>query len=485
MIGRATFLLLMALAGLAGVLQAQEPELAGETGADSPGVIVADLKGVIGPAQADWTDQVLARAEERGAAAVLLRIDTPGGLSNSMRTIIQSILRSPVPVIGWVGPSGSRAASAGTYILYATHVATMAPGTNLGAATPVQMGGGGLPGSGDGDKDNADGGRDGGDDSSQEESGEEPPKDSSEGDTGPSAKERKVVEDAVAYIRSLAELRGRNADWAEKAVREAASLSSKEAASEGVIDFLAPSVAEVLAGTDGRTIQLPSGETELNLSRATTQEMEPGWRIRLLQALANPNLAYIIMLIGIYGLIFELANPGALVPGVIGGISLLLALYAFQTLPVSYAGLGLIGLGILLFIGEALVPSFGALGVGGLIAFVLGSILLMDTDVPALEIAWPVIVTASVVTGVFIMAIAAMAAKGHHRQPVSGTGHLVGKTALAVSPLEPEGRVRFEGELWRARSQQSVAEGEKVRIEGLEGLTLEVRPLEEPAQNEE
>lgn len=484
MIRRATFFLLMALAGLAGILQAQEPKPEGETGKGPPRVIVADLEGVIGPAQADWTDQVLTRAEERGAAAVLLRIDTPGGLSSSMRTIIQSILRSPVPVIGWVGPSGSRAASAGTYILYATHVAAMAPGTNLGAATPVQMGGGGLPGSGNGDKDRPGGGKDGGDDSG-EDSGEETPKDSAAGDGAPSAKERKVVEDAVAYIRSLAELRGRNADWAEEAVREAASLASAEAAREGVIDFLAPSVAEVLASADGRTIQLPSGKTELNLSGASTEQMAPGWRIQLLQALANPNLAYILMLVGIYGLIFELANPGALVPGVIGGISLLLALYAFQTLPVSYAGLGLIGLGILLFVGEALVPSFGALGVGGLIAFVLGSILLMDTDVPALEIAWPVIITASVVTGVFIMAIAAMAAKGHRRQPVSGAGHLVGKTAVAVGPLDPEGRVRFEGELWHARSQESVTEGEQVRIVGLNGLTLEVRPLEGPAQNEE
>jgi len=484
MLLRATFFLLMGLAGLAGVLQAQEPKPAGKTGADTARVIVADLKGVIGPAQADWTEQVLARAEERGAAAVLLRIDTPGGLSSSMRTIIQSILRSPVPVIGWVGPSGSRAASAGTYILYATHVATMAPGTNLGAATPVQMGGGGLPGSGDGDKGSGDKDQTG-NGKSDKGTDEGATGEEAEGAKERSAKERKAVEDAVAYIRSLADLRGRNADWAEKAVREAASLSSSEAASEGVIDFLAPSVAEVLAGTDGRTIRLPSGETELNLSGATTEEMEPGWRIRLLQALANPNLAYILMLVGIYGLIFELANPGALVPGVIGGISLLLALYAFQTLPVSYAGLGLIGLGILLFVGEALVPSFGALGVGGLIAFVLGSIMLMDTDVPALEIAWPVIVTASVITGVFIMAIAAMAAKGHHRQPVSGAGHLVGKTAVAVGPLDPEGRVRFEGELWRARSQQSVAEGENVRIEGLDGLTLEVRPLEGPAQNEE
>ncbi len=464
----------LALALVTGTLQAQgEGPGAGGLGR-SPQVVVADLEGVIGPAQGDWIDQVLGRAEARGASAVLLRIDTPGGLSRSMRTIIQAILKSPVPVIGWVGPSGGRAASAGTYILYACHVAAMAPGTNLGAATPVQMGGGALPGSGDQGRNTGKAGKEGAEKKplagSQEEGGNR------------SAKERKAVEDAVAYIRSLAELRGRNADWAEKAVREAASLPADKAVAEGVVDFLAPSPAEVLRQADGRNVQLPRGETTLRLSNATTHFMEPGWRIRLLQALANPNLAYILMLVGIYGLIFELANPGAIVPGVLGGISLLLALYAFQTLPVSYAGLGLIGLGILFFVGEALVPSFGALGVGGLIAFVLGSIMLMDTEVPALEIAWPVIITASLVTGVFILGVALMAARGHQRQPVSGEGHLLGKTAVAVTPLNPEGRVRFEGELWRARSQYSISEGERVRIEGLDGLTLEVSQIEESAQ---
>ncbi|HKJ72068.1 MAG TPA: nodulation protein NfeD [Gammaproteobacteria bacterium] len=455
---------LLALTGGLGVLHAQP----GPSGNGAPRVVVADLDGVIGPGQADWVDQVLERAGDTGAAAVLLRMDTPGGLSSSMRTIIRSILGSPVPVIGWVGPSGSRAASAGTYILYACHVAAMAPGTNLGAATPVQLGGGGLPGTGEpSGKDNGDG----------SEAGKQ---------AAPASPEkRKALEDAVAYIRSLAEMRGRNAQWAERAVREAASLSAEQAASEGVVDFLAASPRAALTQASGRTVQTSAGTVTLALDGAVTETMEPGWRIGLLQVLANPSVAYMLMLIGIYGLILELANPGAIVPGVLGGISLLLALYAFQTLPVNYAGLGLIALAILFFVGEALVPSFGALGVGGLIAFVLGSILLMDTDVPALEIAWPVIVTASLVTGAFILGVAAMAARSHRRQPVSGAGHLVGHTAVVVDPLEPEGRVRFEGELWRARSPRPAAAGTRVRIERLDGLTLEVSPLEDAGPTEE
>jgi membrane-bound serine protease (ClpP class) len=467
--GRLLAYLLLILIGTVGVLRAQ-----GEPPAESPRpVVVADLTGVIGPAQADWVDKVLERAGERGARAVLLRLDTPGGLSASMRTIIQSILSSPTPVIGWVGPSGSRAASAGTYILYACHVAAMAPGTNLGAATPVQMGGGGLPGGDSPGEPQAD----------KEDKGQSGEADKQAAPTDP--KKQKAVEDAVAYIRSLADMRGRNADWAERAVREAASLPAEEAVANNVADFLAATQGAVLDQAHGRQVRTGAGTLTLALQGATTETMEPGWRTRLLQALANPNVAYILMLIGIYGLIFELANPGAIVPGVIGGISLLLAMYAFQTLPVNYAGLALIALGILFFVGEALVPSFGALGVGGLIAFVLGSIMLMDTGVPALQIAWPVIVTASVVTGAFILGVAAMAAKGHRRQPVTGTGHLVGRTAEATEDLDPEGRVRFEGELWKARASSPVAKGGRVRIDRMEGLTLAVSPLDDSAPSEE
>jgi membrane-bound serine protease (ClpP class) len=461
---RAVIFLLFTLAGAAGVLHAQQGPA--DSGGDPPLVVSAEVTGVIGPAQVDWVDRILDTARDRGAAAVLLRLDTPGGLSTSMRSIIQAILNSPTPVLGWVGPGGSRAASAGTYILYACHVAAMAPGTNLGAATPVQVGGGGLPSPSQPD----DGGKNG-----------DSAKDSQSAPADPM--KRKAVEDAVAYIRSLAEMRGRNADWAERAVREAASLPAEEAAAENVVDFLAGSPRALLDQAHGRQVTTAAGTLTLNLAQARTETLEPDWRTRLLQVLANPNVAYILMLIGIYGLIFELANPGAIVPGVLGGISLLLALYAFQTLPVNYAGLALIGLGILFFVAEALVPSFGALGVGGLIAFVLGSILLMDTDVPALEIAWPVIVTASVVTGAFILGVAAMAAKGHRRQPVSGSGHLVGHTAEAVEDLDPEGRVRFEGELWRARSSLPATRGDQVRIDRLDGLTLEVTPLEEPDQH--
>jgi membrane-bound serine protease (ClpP class) len=437
-------------------------------------VVVADMEGVIGPAQTDWMDRALREAGDRGAGALLLRLDTPGGLSESMRSIIQSILGAPMPVLCWVGPSGARAASAGTFILYACHISAMAPGTNLGAATPVQIGGGGLPGAPSPEQPEGSDGKE-----------PEAPGDKPSGETEPqSALERKAMEDAVAYIRSLADLRGRNADWAEEAVREGASLPAEAAVEREVVDFQAASPEEVLAQTEGRTVATAGGEVTLHLAQARTVQIEPGWRLELLQALANPNVAYILMLIGVYGLIFELANPGAIVPGVLGGICLLLAMYAFQTLPVNYAGVGLMALGILFFVGEALVPSFGALGVGGLIAFVLGSIMLIETDVPALEIAWPVIATAGLVTAAFILAVATMAAKSHRRQPVSGSGHLVGHTAVTVEPLNPEGRVRFEGELWRARAETPIESGRPVRITGMDGLTLHVAPAEEAAEEE-
>lgn len=422
-------------------------------------VVVSAMEGVIGPPQADWMRQSLERATARDARALVLRLNTPGGLSDAMRDIIQTVLSSPIPVIAWVAPSGSRAASAGTYIFYASHVAAMAPGTNLGAATPIQMGGGGMPGSPEEDQE-------GGEKGEEKEPGSDDPA------------QRKMVEDAVAYLQGLADLRDRNRDWAERAVREGASLPAGEAAEAGVADFLAPTLDALLEAADGRTVETSAGEVTLDLAGAPVEEVEPGWRIRLLQILANPNVAYILMLIGIYGLIFELASPGAIFPGVLGGISLLLALYAFQTLPVNYAGLALMGLGILFFIAEALVPSFGALGIGGLVAFVLGSILLMDTDTPALEVAWPVIITAAVITGGFMLTVATMAARSHRRQSVSGTGHLIGHQARAIDDLDPEGWVRFEGERWKARAAEPVAAGEDVRITAVDGLTLEVTKLD-------
>ncbi|KPV39298.1 serine protease [Thiohalorhabdus denitrificans] len=426
-------------------------------------VVVSAMEGVIGPPQADWMRQSLEQATTLDARALVLRLNTPGGLSDAMRDIIQTVLSSPIPVITWVAPSGSRAASAGTYIFYASHVAAMAPGTNLGAATPIQMGGGGTPGS---PGEEPEEGQEGGDQAEEQKEG-----------SGDPAK-RKMVEDAVAYLQSLADLRGRNRDWAERAVREGASLPAQEAAETDVADFLAPTLEALLEAADGRTVETAAGEVTLDLEGAPVEEIEPGWRIRLLQILANPNVAYILMLIGIYGLIFELASPGGIVPGVLGGISLLLALYAFQALPVNYAGLALMGLGILFFIAEALVPSFGALGIGGLIAFVLGSIMLMDTDTPALEVAWPVIITAAVITGGFMLTVATMAARSHHRQSVSGTGHLIGRTARAIDDLDPEGWVRFEGERWQARAAEPVAAGEDVRITAVKGLTLEVTKLD-------
>ncbi|MFA9460699.1 NfeD family protein [Thiohalorhabdus sp. Cl-TMA] len=465
MLRRGFFLLLIA-AGVVVLLRAAAAPPKEDGEAARP-VVVTAMEGIIGPPQADWMAQSLDRATARNARALVLRLDTPGGLSSAMRDIIQSILSSPIPVLTWVAPSGSRAASAGTYIFYASHVAAMAPGTNLGAATPIQMGGGGMPGSPQEEpKDRQDG---------KEGEGQQGPQDPAK---------RKMVEDAVAYLQSLADLRERNRRWAERAVREGASLPAREAVDENVADFMAANLDRLLTRAEGRTVQTEKGEVTLALEGAPVERIEPGWRIRLLQILANPNIAYILMLVGIYGLIFELASPGAIVPGVLGGISLLLALYAFQALPVNFAGLALMGLGVLFFIAEALVPSFGALGIGGLAAFVLGSILLMDTDLPALEVDWALIGTMSVITGGFMLAVATMAARSHRRQSVSGTGHLIGHTAVAIGDLDPEGWVRFEGERWQAHAEQPIQAGEEVRITAVHGLTLEVTKPDSPHQEE-
>ncbi|HKJ76837.1 MAG TPA: nodulation protein NfeD, partial [Gammaproteobacteria bacterium] len=331
-----------------------------------------EIDGPIGPATSDYVVRSLEEAANRNAAAVILRMDTPGGLSSSMREIIQAILASPVPVLGYVAPEGARAASAGTYILYACHVAAMAPATNLGAATPVSIapagGGPDTPGS--------------------------------EGEKGPDAKTQKAVNDAVAYIRGLAKRRDRNAEWAEKAVREAASLDAEAAVKENVADLIAKDVPDLLAQADGRQVEVGGETRTLATKDLMVERLEPDWRSRLLSVITNPNVAYILMLIGIYGLIFEFSNPGMIVPGVVGAICLMLALFAFQVLPVSYAGVGLILLGIALMVAEAFAPSFGILGIGGVVAFVIGSIILMDTDVPGFGVSlWAIGATGAVAAG--------------------------------------------------------------------------------------
>jgi membrane-bound serine protease (ClpP class) len=407
-----------------------------------------DINGPIGPATADHVIRGMERAQASEARLVILRIDTPGGLDSSMRDINKAILASPVPVVGYVSPSGARAASAGTYLLYATHIAAMAPGTNLGAATPVQIGGPGILGKGEGD-----------------EGGTPQPSDTME---------RKIVNDAVAYIQSLAQLRGRNADWAEKAVRLGASLSAEDALELKVIDMMAVSTEALLDQLHGLDVLIEGQSHVLETKELAIKVQEIDWRSEFLAVITNPNIAYMLMLVGIYGLIIEFSNPGLAVPGIVGAVSLMLALYAFQVLPVSYAGLGLMLLGIVLMTAEAFAPSFGVLGLGGIIAFVIGSIMLMETDLPGYRIAMPVIVAFALFNvGLLVFALGLLL-KARRQKVVSGLGHLMGLTVVVESLQGGKARVRADGELWNVTCDQALAEGDTVIVQAVDGVTLKV-----------
>ena len=434
--------------------------------ASAPAVIL-EVKGGIGPATSDYVERGLADAAEGGAPAVILRIDTPGGLDSAMREIVKAVLASPIPVIGYVAPSGARAASAGTYILYATHVAAMAPGTDLGAATPVSIGGGGRPASPPrmpfGTPEPAD------------KEAEKDGKDAAPAAPPPTAHptvQDKAVSEAVAYIRSLAELRGRNADWAEEAVAKAASLSAAKALEEGVIDLIAPNVTVLLDKADGRTVDVGGRERVLRTKGLATVVAAPDWRSELLAVITNPNVAYILMIIGIYGIIFEFYNPGIIVPGTVGAISLLLAMYAFNILPINYVGLALIILGTALMVTEAFVPSFGALGIGGIAAFVVGSVMLMDADVPGFEVYVPLIGSIAAVSAMLFLFVGMMMMRARRRAVVSGPEEMIGMTGEVVSWSGQSGRVRTHGEVWQARGTSELAPGSQVRIRQLDGLVL-------------
>ena len=450
-------LLLVVLGLQLAVSSGQEPAGPG-TSAGAQTLLVIDLQGPIGPATADFVTRSLETATERNAALLVIRLDTPGGLDAATRDIIKAILNAPLPVATFVTPEGARAATAGAYILIASHVAAMSPATNVGAATPVNLMGSGpapSPGPAPGEAGQTPDGT------------PEPPP----GDAGM----RKAINDSVAYIRGLAELRGRNADWAERAVRDADSVTAEEALALGVIDRIAENLDELLPAIDGLETVVQGSPRTIDTSDTVTERLEPDWRNEFLAVITSPTIAYILLLVGVYGLILEGYNPGAFLPGVVGAISLLLALYSLQMLPVNYVGLALIALGVILMIAEAIAPSFGVLGFGGIVALVFGSIILIDTDVPGMVVSRPLIGAIAAAAGVGLMTIIGFAMKARERPVVAGREEMIGASGTALSDFDGEGDVWLHGERWSAVSEGPVARDQAIVVTGLDGLVLKVR----------
>jgi len=431
----------------------------GAAAANASEVWVVELDGAITPATARYFTRSLDGAQEAGAAALIVQLDTPGGLDEAMRDMIKAILASRVPVVVYVAPNGSRAASAGTYLLYASHVAAMAPATNVGSSTPINIGGSPFPTGPTEPPDQGNGDNDG-------DRGASP--------ATPSALERKVVNDAVAYIRGLATLRGRNADWAEDTVREAANLTAADALEQNVIDLIAEDLDALLVALDGRTVTVAGSTVTLDLKGAEIRTIVPDWRDELLALITNPNVAYILLMLGIYGLILEFYHPGTGVPGVTGVICLLLAAYALQMLPVSYAGLALLLFGVALMVAEIVTPTVGVLGVGGVIAFVVGSIILFDSDLPGYRVSMPIIAAAAAASaGVFFVGINA-AMRARRLKVSTGREAMIGATAVALEDFAERGNVRAFSEDWLAQSPRPVRKDDKLRVTGVEGLVLRV-----------
>lgn len=439
--GAIRYLLIVALAFAPAVLRAVPP---------AP-VVTLSVTGVIGPATAEYVQRGLSHAAREHAQLVVVQLDTPGGLDTSMRSIVQDLLASTIPVVAYVAPSGARAASAGTFILYASNVAAMAPGTNLGAASPVSIGFTPSPAPTETDGKKA------------------PPAD---------VHERKAMQDAAAYIRSLAQLRGRNAEWGEKAVTEAASLSAVEAKAQKVVEVIATDEQDLLHQLDGRRVSAVGGERVLQLAGAPVTTFKPDWHFRALAIITDPSVAMILMLLGVYGLIYEFGHPGFVFPGVLGAVSLLLGLYALHLLPVNYAGLALMAIGIAFMVAEVFVPTFGSLGLGGVAAFVIGALMLIDTDVPGFGIPRTLIGWLALVTVVFVVTVVRMAVRARQAPIVSGVRSLIGADGEMLEDASVTGWANIRGETWQVRTASRLVRGQKIQVVGMEALVPLVAPSE-------